>query len=206
MVIGANGLSGFLGKNFLEYSNLNFPQWKISPCSRKIDNFQIKDTEIFINFSSPSDVDDFKNVPMMIQSMLDEVYNNIKICNQKKVKFVFCSSIATEENELNIYGAFKLAIEKFLESKILPIEYLIIRIPRVYSKDRSKGLMKLLREDRVSKEDMIKTVEFIDIEDFIQEFNNIINKFYKNELQNETIKIYPTFMATIKDIKELYKL
>lgn len=207
IIIGANGLSGYLGRHFFQYVNEHkWPVWTIIPCSRKIDNFQVTTANVFINFSSPSDIDDFKNVPAMIQSMLDETYNNIKVCNQKKVKFIFCSSLATREKELNTYGAFKLAIEKFLESKILDIEYLILRIPRIYSADRPKGLIKLLREGRVPEEDMNNMVDFETVDSFTVELVKTVDKFLKDELKNEVVTFHAMTRGSIKDIKDIFNL
>lgn len=81
-------------------------------------------------------------------------------------KFIFASTLGVETPD-NTYCYSKLLMEKYIES--MYDNYIILRIPRVYSKCRTKGLMKQIRENTISEADMNKSVSYITLNDFIEQ-------------------------------------
>lgn len=156
---------------------------------KHIKKYLDKNTTYF--FASPIDTKNFKNIFRTFTS-------NILLVKAllHKNKIVYASSIAVNENTL--YGLNKRFCE-FLIKKFSK-EYLILRIPRVYSQDRNKGLIKKIKNNLISDSDLSNIVEFIDIDDFKKWFNN--NK-HKSGVVSYNL---PKYKLTIANIKKLYCL
>jgi len=75
--------------------------------------------------------------------------------------------------------------------------YTILRIPRIYGKSRSKGLIQDLKLNKVPKSDFNKTIEYLDISRFVIQTNNI-------KVNNSIIHYKYLSKNTIKFIKEMY--
>jgi hypothetical protein len=109
------------------------------------------------------------------------------ISNRKIV--YYSSESVTEEN--NLYSFFKK-----LHEKILRKSDLILRIPRVYSKDRNKGLIKVLK-DGTYKGDKDIRLEYITDSDF--------REFYIRNLNKEGVVKYDSEYK-INTVKEIEKI
>ena len=91
--------------------------------------------------------------------------------------------------------------------------YRIIRIPRVYGKDRKNGLMKFLRE-RPLESFHNKKINFIDIDDFISILIKVIySSIQKNDYSpggtsclERIVRFYAHESLTPIEIKEKYNL
>ena len=156
---------------------------------KHIKKYLDSDTTYF--FASPIDTKNFKNI---IRTFTSNILLIKALLN--KNKFVYASSIAV--NEKSLYGLNKRFCE-FLVKKFSN-NYLILRIPRVYSSDRDKGLIKKIKDSKISEKDLEKIVEFIDISDF--------KKWFKTNKHKTGIIEYniPKYKLTISNIKKLYNL
>jgi len=75
---------------------------------------------------------------------------------------------------------------------------IILRIPRVYDKTRKKGLMKKIRLDLIPQDHMDRKVEFLTLNEFIQQTLKVDN-------QRNIIYNYDNlYCETISNIKKLY--
>jgi len=144
-----------------------------------------------IHCASVSEKDEFKDIKKTTEAMIDLTISIIdKLKPFPEVEFIFCSSMAAEK-DLDIYGTYKRAMEFYIQSKFK--NFKILRIPRVYSNIRKKGLIKQLNNNTVPEKDMDKLIEFIDLNDFIPQINNIINSkdskiYYFDKLQTKSIR------------------
>lgn len=106
-------------------------------------------------------------------------------------RIVYYSSEAVTE-EKGLYSFFKKIHERLLRKSDL-----ILRIPRVYSKDRNKGLIKILKDKKYkgSKNTKIKYITDSDFRDF-----------YLRNLDKEGIVKYDSTyrVNTVKEIEELF--
>ena len=152
LLTGGNGylLSNLIDFFKIHFENVIFFDGDISDF-KNIENLKTnyKTIDCIVHFASPSDKIDFQNKSKVNKTMLFGSIYLIELAKQFKSKFIFASSMAVEfMNDLNTqYGAYKLAIEQYLINTNL--NYLILRIPRVYDKSRKKGLIKQLKEDEV---------------------------------------------------------
>lgn len=145
------------------------------------------DIDLIIHFASPSDSYDFKDKIKMAVTMIDLTQVMVDIAGKNKCKLVFASSMAADILE-DDYGIYKRAMEQYIQA--LTDNYLILKIPRVYGKDRTKGLMKKIKLGDVT--DWNKTIEYIDINDFTNWFIENLSKtgieYYSGKVQKNTIK------------------
>lgn len=146
-----------------------------------------------IHFFGPSDIYDFKNHRRMAYSMVDYSLSIFKIALARDAKFVFASSEGVL-TLLDDYSVYKKFFEQYIQSQTN--NYLIYRIPRVYGRDRNKGLMKRIRHGDI--DDWSYKVKYIDIEDFKPWFLNNLNKTGILEYDGEYR------INTISEIKKLY--
>ena len=148
-----------------------------------------------IHFASPNCRYEFDDKQNMASTMVDYSMAVLAEALRANAKFVFASSVAawipTDE-----YGVYKRFFEQYIQSKTR--NHLIYRIPRVYGKEREKGLMKQLRLGDVPEEDMDNMVEYLDISDF--------RKWFLENLDKTGIIEYDGDFRTntIREIKELY--
>jgi nucleoside-diphosphate-sugar epimerase len=144
-----------------------------------------------IHFGFPSCSEDFKDVDKMRKSLKDSIEYFDKAMKENK-KIIFASSEAVFFED-TWYSVNKKALEYYIKDYE---KSLILRIPRVYGKDRNKGLIKTLKNNTF-KGDKNKIMEYIDINDWVNETLKIIGYNgiyeYKNKKKN-----------TIKEIEEIY--
>jgi len=141
--------------------------------------------DVLLHFAFPSDSDDFKDT----ENMRNIMKYSMKLFDEameKGYKIIFASSEAVLHED-TWYSVNKKALEYYI--KDYP-NHLILRIPRVYGKDRNKGLIKKLKNGTF-KGDKNQVLEYMDIDDWVKEtlkilqYNNIYE--YKNK-RKETIK------------------
>ena len=109
----------------------------------------LPDLDFIIHFGGPSDNDDFQDEYNVACTMVDGTINLVNYAEVKGCQFIYASSMAIEEInwDSNDYTIYKLAMERYIQATLHPSRYLILRIPRVYSSDRNKGLMKRLKDN-----------------------------------------------------------
>ena len=159
------------------------------------ENQEYTNKDLVIHFASPADIYDFKDKNKMVNANIDLTIAAVNAANKNKCKLIFASSMAVDNIE-NEYGILKKAAELYIETHCN--NYCIMRIPRVYGQGRDKGLMKRIKNNNINKLDWDKEVEYIDIQDFKDWFDIVLNK---NMIQYYD-KSYKKH--TIKQIKELY--
>jgi nucleoside-diphosphate-sugar epimerase len=155
-----SGYSGFLLSNLIPFFHNSNSIIFFDSNS----NYDLIDIDIIVHFASPSDDFDFSNRKRTAFSMIDD---SLFLCNlalSKNAKFIFASSLAVNSIS-NSYSIYKLAIETYI--KDIGLEYIILRIPRVYDKTRKKGLMKKLSLGLVPLSDMNNIISFISLDSFI---------------------------------------
>lgn len=182
-----SGEHGFLMRNVLKKYH-----WEIETLK---ENQEYTDKDLVIHFASPVDIYDFKNKDKMVNANIELTITAVKAANNNNCKLIFASSMAVNEIE-NDYGVLKRAAELYIETYCH--NYCIMRIPRVYGRDRDKGLMKRIKNADINDSDWDKEIEYIDIQDFKDWFDTVLDK---NMIQYYD-KIYKKH--TIKQIKEIY--
>ena len=210
-MLAINGYSGFIGQALLK--ELDKQGIKYRCLGRIIHGPELEGITKIIFLSSPSDSDDFKDREQTTISMIDNYVQNINtILNiNPDIEVIFGSSVAvmdvgyrTIDSLESSYAIYKLAIEHYIRSRIK--KYRIVRIPRVYGKDRKKGLMKFLREKPIEEFDDNR-IRFIDINDFTPKFVELIllepgnprRRVLSNGIQTDKI-------MTPKQIKDFYEI
>jgi len=150
--------------------------------------------DCIVHFGSPSCLNEFSKAST--DQMIEDTKELLKMPHNN---IIFASSMGTEIPSDNLYQQMynnaKCECERLIiESRK---KYCILRIPRVYGPSRRKGLIQSLRKNEVLKEDYNKVIEYLDIQDFIEETQNIninYNIIHYNNLRTNTIK----------EIKEIY--
>lgn len=196
-MIGINGHRGFIGKALIKLlKEKNIPYIELP---RVLTEKDLKGITKILFLSSPSDNNDFKNRYNTSISMMDDYIKNVNMLRNTNIFCIFGSSLAVEDTNKysNDYTIFKIAIERYIASQL---EFWgILRIPRVYGKNREKGLMQTLKYNYI---DDGSTIEFIDIEDFTPNLLFVIENINNHNIINfETNK-----KMNLREIKNYYNL
>ncbi len=144
-----------------------------------------------MHFASPSDSVEFSDHNKTMNTMISGSINVFDIAIKRDMKIIFASSEAIYDlktDNANIYALNKLTMEQYITKH----PSLILRIPRVYGKDRKKGLMRKLQEGTFIG-DKSQIIEYQDIDDWVSETISIINKVgvyeYENKISNTVAEI-----------------
>lgn len=186
MKVLVTGGKGFLLSNILPI----YDNWEIIHYKPGREYYGI---HLILHFASPSDSYDFKDKLNMATSMVDLTLKMIDIAYTNKCKLIFASSLAADVLQ-DDYGVYKRAMEQYIQASLE--DYLILKIPRVYGKDRTKGLMKKIKLNHV--DDWDAQIEYANIDDFVLWFTRILNNL-GIEYYSGDIKCH-----SIKQIKELF--
>ena len=207
-MIGINGHSGFIGGHLVKklneqgFNNIN--DIKLLPRVFTKSDLLCIDKIVFL--SSPSDYEDFENRFETANSMLSNyVYNLLLINNvNPDIHIIFASSEAVEDNlklnEQSNYAIFKMAIERFISSTMK--NWTIVRVPRVYGKDREKGLMKKIKKGMELTSH--KKILFKDIETFTNEFTQDVLDCGVARHNHSFLSYECEHKKNIDEIKKLY--
>ena len=152
-----------------------------------MDDYYLQDMDTIIHFASPSDEWDFKDKKRTSMTMIDMSMRLLDLAEQNNAKFIFASSMASK-NPVNAYGSYKLAMEYYIQGTWE--SYCILRIPRVYSTLKKKGLMKKFRLNLVPEKDMNNVIEYLDINQWIEQTINFIARygiFEYHDLRKDTL-------------------
>ena len=149
------------------------------------------DIDTIIHLASPTDFEDLKDANKVVTTIIDGTLNMLNLARKTKSKFIFASTMGVYDKNLYYnYGNCKLSMENYIINTYK--EYIILRIPRVYDKSKIKGLMKQLRRGTVKESDLNNIVNFIYIDEFIDQTLKYINN--KNgvyeyiNIQQDTIR------------------
>lgn len=116
-------------------------------------------------------------------------------------KLIYASSqgvhdLTCENNNQLIYNCYKFAIEHYIKNNFT--NFLILRIPRVYGINKTKGLFKAIRDNKI--DDYSQIIEYVDEYDFKEWFNKVSSKCGIIEYEGKIIK------NDIYNIKKIYNL
>jgi nucleoside-diphosphate-sugar epimerase len=186
--LGSSIIEGLSGHDIIEFSG----------DVRYVKTFEKID--MVYHFAGPSDRCDFKDKYKTTTTIIDGTINMVRLTKEHDATLVFASTMGVHTYDINdMYCSCKRAMEHYIQSNLK--KYYILRIPRVYSKCRQKGLMKQLRNDTVPDRDMNKSVQFLPLDLFVNQTNMIIN--------NGSFGVYEytdLITDTIGGIKKRYEL
>lgn len=151
-----------------------------------------------VHFAGPSDTFDFNDREKTVTTIIDGTINLLNLTKSNSAKFIFASTMGVHFASTNdIYSSCKLAMEQYIKNTY--DNYLILRIPRVYSKCRNKGLMKKIKNNMIPLHDYNNIVNYITLQEFIDQTKNILHK------QNLTHEYKITQSKTIEEIIQWVK-
>ena len=173
------------GNNIIEYRE------DVRKCKR------FDQIDIIIHLASPSDKRGFQNKHKTITTIINGTINMVELANKHKAKLVFASTMGVYTFNIDDeYCSCKRAMEHYV--KACCKRYLILRIPRVYSSCRSKGLIASLKRNSVPVVDLSKSLEYIDLKEFTEQFKNVLYR------DNITYEFNNLTHNTIGEIKSRY--
>lgn len=150
-------------------------------------------TNIFFHFGCPSCKERFISKENLYNKMIVSTKDVIEFCLEKNLKLVYASSEGSGVKDShflqNLYNQYKKECEDLIINSGL--EFLILRIPRVYG-NINKGILNLNIIDNP-----LKPLNYLDINDFV---NQTINKLHLSGI----IK-YNTSKNNLRDIILKYK-
>jgi len=189
MNIFMTGQSGYLGKhliNELEQYEVNIYNW-----DNVEDNINI---DYIIHFGTPSQANDIYPDALK-KELLEDVFELCHLANYKNATLIFANSEAVNTILKSDYIDIKRT-SSFIIKQICNA-YINLIIPRVYSNDRTKGLIKALKENSF-KGDYNNKVNYITIQHFVDMVITL--------LQQKMTNYDYTFKTTSTTILELKKL
>jgi nucleoside-diphosphate-sugar epimerase len=152
----------------------------------------------FWHFACPAG--NFENEYSKIYKTFRDTHKIIKFCNKHNIRLIYAGSMGENDCEcLDIYQKF-YNCSKYVNTFMIQKESencLCLIIPRVYGKDRDKGLIKKLK-DNTFNGSKTSRVEFIDLNDFVSQTLKRIDEVSNTEIY------YTTETATIEKIEERY--
>lgn len=197
MNILITGARGYLGSSIIDgLSNHNIIEF--SGDVRYVKAYEKIDT--IYHFAGPSDRCDFKDKYKTATTIIDGTINMVRLAKEHDAALVFASTMGVHTYDVHdMYCSCKRAMEHYIESILT--KYHILRIPRVYSKSRKKGLMRQLRYKSVRPQDMNNVVQFLPLNSFVKQTHEIVDSGLYG------IHEYTGLVSdTIKGIQKRYEL
>lgn len=184
MRILVTGERGYLCSSICNYIENNLDSMNIINVTGDIRYINVTsqpEHDVILHFASPSDRVEFSDYTKLTTTIIDGTRNMVDVANTFNTKIIFASSIGVEiapevTDDLGqvIYGDCKRAMEHYIKNNCS--QYIILRIPRVYSRCRKKGLIRQIRENTVPEADMNNIVEYITLQDFINQTLPVLNQ------------------------------
>lgn len=196
MNIFMTGAKGYLGKHLVkELGSVYCSEEDVYTLNQNINNY-----DLVIHFASPSEDFEFKDDNKTYRTIVQGTSNIVRLCKLYNKPLLYASSLAADlpENTICNYGRYKKIAEYIIQHS--GINYKILKIPRVYSKDREKGLMRKIRLGLIKEEDLNNKIEYIELEEFIKETLENINIDNSNYYYRNII--YSTLNEIIIKFKE----
>ena len=172
------GLSGYLASDLFSTIDSKYNIIKYTGDVRVYKEYS--NIDIVVHFAGPSDVFDFKDSSNTTSVIIDGTINLLSVAKNNNAKFIFASTMGVYDCNVKDtqqimlpYTSSKLAMENYITSNY--DNYTILRIPRVYSPCRVKGLMRLIKENLVPEQDMNNIVSYLTLEEFIEQTKPLIN-------------------------------
>lgn len=188
-MIYCTGYNGFLLSSFREFrSDLKFQN--ITNDDYSIKKFSLKDNDYIFDFGFP--ISDEFDIKMSIATK--NTIELVKKCSLTNAKYIYASSKGVN-NPITIYDHFKFANEQVVKNFLK--NYLIVRIPRVYARNRKNGLMQSLRSSSVRYCDFFRIIEYSTLDNFLVQFDLALDNSGIVELEENK-------KNTIQEIKEIF--
>ena len=157
--------------------------------------------DVVMHFASPSQDIEFADKQRTATTIINGTLKLLSIAEQNSAKFIFASTVGVYHAKPNLntlYESSKLAMDNYIQS--VYNNYVILRIPRVYSATRPKGLMRKLRNGSVPDKDMNCKLDFLTLNEFIDQTLPVLDTV-------NTIHEYTNLhFKTIREIKERFNI
>lgn len=158
----------------------------------------IRAMDMMIHFACPSDTYEFQDEERLCTSLIDGTINMLSTARKYGALFVYASTMGVHDISKDpLYRVGKLAMEMYIKSTYN--NYIIIRIPRVYDRKRSKGLMKKLKLNQIPEKDMSNIVEYMKLSEFTSSVISSLPTLNPGRC-GSTININATQRNTIEEI------
>jgi len=153
------------------------------------------DIDMILHFASPSDNEEFNDTHKTSTTIIDGTINMVKIAQTNKCKLVYASTMGVHNPLLtDTYCICKAAMDNYIRS--VYNNYIILRIPRVYSKCRSKGLMKQIKNKSIPESDYNNVIKFISLESFVQQTLPVLSN------HNQVLEYDVNMSMSIREIEQ----
>lgn len=169
-----------------------------------------KNIDILIHCGMPSSNDTYTDQELHSGIIL-QTYRLAHICKREKIYLIFPSSHIVDYGNGEINNNYK---QCHIEASRLisrtgsngGLNFCIIKLPRIYSSERKKGLINSLRENKVPESDMDKAISYTDKEDIYDWLGDFFESFkLDNRLFDHMIQKIPTMsFDTLAEIKARY--
>ena len=153
------------------------------------------DIDMILHFASPSDNEEFNDIHKTSTTIIDGTMNMVKIAQANKCKLVYASTMGVYNPLLtDTYCICKAAMDNYIRS--VYNNYIILRIPRVYSKCRKKGLMKQIKNKSIPESDYNNVIKFISLESFVQQTLPVLTN------HNQVLEYDVNMSMSIREIEQ----
>ena len=153
------------------------------------------DIDMILHFASPSDNEEFNDTHKTSTTIIDGTMNMVKIAQANKCKLVYASTMGVYNPLLtDTYCICKAAMDNYIRS--VYNNYIILRIPRVYSKCRKKGLMKQIKNKSIPESDYNNVIKFISLESFVQQTLPVLTN------HNQVLEYDVNMSMSIREIEQ----
>lgn len=169
-----------------------------------------KNIDILIHCGMPSSNDTYSDKELH-EGIILQTDRLAAICRREKIYLIFPSSHVVDYGDGEINNNYK---QCHIEASRLiartgtsgGLKYSIIKLPRIYSSERKKGLINSLRENKVPESDMCKAISYTDKEDIYDWLGEFFESFrLDNRLFDHMIQKIPTMsFDTLEEIKKRY--
>lgn len=188
------GSTGYLGKHIMNYIDAEFIIVHERFNDLNIFDYSDLNIDYVFHIGGPNKVMGHDNE--MYSSIVDGTNKIIDLSILLDAKLVYFSTMGIY-NVSNIYERYKLEATLNIINK--SNSYKILLVPRVYSSDRSDGLIGRLKVKLVNRGDFLKKIIYSDLDDFLYR----VSSCYKLDTK---IDRFNNVKSSILDIKLKYTI
>lgn len=171
--------------------------------------------DIIFHFAAISDLTEASNLP--VETVKTNILSSIELldmCCNKKIKFIFASTIYVLSEDGGFYKSSKRAVEDYIieYSKKFNIDFRILRYGSLYGADApsTNGLKKILifaKKNKLVYDGKKNSVRrYIHVEDATKAAIKVISSKYKNQILNITGKKEIKITKILNFIKKKFKI
>lgn len=155
------GASGYLGSHLLD---ILVQKYDVTSFIGRVENindvekYTSYDFNYIFHFGSPN------NMNGAIENIIQGTNNIVALANQQKAKLVYASTKGIREEHLNKYEQAKKTATMIVKHSCQ--SFVILIIPRVYSRDRSDGLIGAIKNGSVLDN---KVLTYLTLKEFLKQ-------------------------------------